>query len=569
MVNQTMASESLAAEPQLRPSRAPRATLLDGALAGAIALAILLGTRLLLGKAGFIEAVADGLTRFVPLDLFEAGIKLLGPGAKSLVYAGICAGIVLAAALVGRYASRLRSGFWLFDGTVIALIAVVVAEVIVLPVFGAGVAGSNLVGDPLALHAPLMLAALAYGIALAALRDSRSAQAGAARSAVTSVTGQAAPATQPAGLPRRSFLGRAVAVVGGLSLVGSALAVIREFTQIPYPVNAGGPGSGTAPGAVPSGNPGAPASGVPSNPFGPTTALTSLDDFYVVQKNFITPKVNASSWRLTVDGLVATPKEWTLDEIRALPQESFFRTLECISNEVASGGGLIGNQEWTGVRMAGIIDAAGPTAAATHVLWEAADGFTESLPLDIARKSDTWLVYEMGGEPLTDDHGFPARVMIAGRFGMKQPKWLTRIQLADHDEQGYWEQRGWDENAFVLNMSRIDFPRNGATVQSGTPLGVTGVAYAGDRGIASVELSPDDGATWLAAKLEDATKDPLGPLTWVRWRADVTLPAAAAGSTVRMVVRAASKDGTVQDGQARGTLPSGGTGWHSVRVVVA
>jgi hypothetical protein len=246
-----------------------------------------------------------------------------------------------------------------------------------------------------------------------------------------------------------------------------------------------------------------------------------------------------------------------------------YRTLECISNEVASGGGLIGNQQWKGVPMAVLIDAAAPAANATHVLWEAADGFTESIPLDIARKPDTWLVYEMGGEPLTDDHGFPARVFIAGRFGMKQPKWLTRIQLADHDERGYWEQRGWDENAFELNMSRIDFPNSGATVQSGTPLGVTGVAFAGDRGIATVELSPDDGATWVAATLDDTARAPLGPLTWVRWRADVTVPAAAAGSTVRMVVRATSRDGTVQNGEPSSTLPSGGTGWHSIRVVVA
>jgi Mo-co oxidoreductase dimerisation domain len=151
---------------------------------------------------------------------------------------------------------------------------------------------------------------------------------------------------------------------------------------------------------------------------------------------------------------------------------------------------------------------------------------------------------------------------------MKQPKWLTRIQLADHDEQGYWEQRGWDEQAFVRNMSRIDSPSVGSTVQAGVPLAVTGVAYSGNRGIAKVELSPDDGATWLNAALEDAAQPPLGPLTWVRWRVDMTLPATAAGSTIRLVVRATSADGQVQDGNHTPPLPSGSTGWHAVRVAV-
>ncbi|MEA2622392.1 MAG: hypothetical protein QOH61_1302, partial [Chloroflexota bacterium] len=149
----------------------PRATVLDGAIAGSIALAILLGTRLVIGRAGFLEAVADGFTRFVPLDLFEKGIQLLGPGAKSLVYAGVCAGVVVAGALVGRLLSRFRTGFWLLDGLIVAAVAVVVAEVLVLPLFGAGVAGSSLVGDALALHPPLILAAMAYGLTLAALRD--------------------------------------------------------------------------------------------------------------------------------------------------------------------------------------------------------------------------------------------------------------------------------------------------------------------------------------------------------------------------------------------------------------
>lgn len=547
------------------PPRPQRATRFDGALAGSIALAILLGTQLLLGTGGFIAALADGFTRFVPLDIFEKGIQILGPGAKSLVFAGVCAAVVAVGALLGGPLSRIRTGEWLFDGLLVAAIAIAAAELAVLPVFGAGLAGSRLVVDGFALHPPLILAALSYGLALCGLRDShpQGSQVRRPASVVSGVRFEAmARVAGPSALPRRTFLGRTLAVIGGASLVGSVIAVVREFTLIPSPVNGpvNGPSASLAPGATP-----APGAG---DRFGPTPAQTPLDDFYVVQKNFISPSVNVATWRLQVDGLVATPKTWSMDELRALPTVNGPRTLACISNDVEGGGNLIGNQEWLATRLSTVLDAAGVAATASWILWESADGYTESLPLDIARGLDIWLAYEMGGEPLTDDHGFPLRVLIPGRFGMKQPKWLTRIQLADHDEDGYWEQRTWDENAYVLNMSRIDFPNNGATVQAGIPVGVTGIAYAGDRGIAKVELSPDGGAMWVAAALDDVTKDPLGPLTWERWRADLTLPESAAGSTVKLTVRATSKDGVVQDGTPRPTLPSGATGWHAIRVVV-
>jgi hypothetical protein len=274
--------------------------------------------------------------------------------------------------------------------------------------------------------------------------------------------------------------------------------------------------------------------------------------------------VDEGEWRLKVDGLVDRPHEYTLDELRRLPSEVGHRTLECISFEIVRGDDLIGNQSWRGVPVSTLLDTAGVQEGASWVLWEAADGFTESIPLDVARRPDTWIAYEMGGAPLTTAHGFPARVFISGRFGMKQPKWLTRMRLADHDEPGYWEQRGWDDQAVVRVMSRIDHPQGGATVPVGQPFTVYGIANSGDRGIARVELSADEGATWLAAELESVAQPPLGPLTWVRWRVPVTLPAAGPR---RLVVRATDGIGQVQEERERPALPSGSTGWHAVRVV--
>ncbi len=553
--------------------------ILSGFLAGSVALAILLGVMLVSGQPGFLEAVSDGFTRFIPLDLFSKGIETFGPLAKGLLFAGVCVGVAVAGALVGVRASRLRLPVGpIADALVVAAVVLILAEVVVLPMFQAGFFGSSLLSDKLAFHVPLILAALAYGLVLIGLREAWVPSAAAAGDVAGASGGTSIGASS---MPRRTFLGRVLLAVGWLSFVGTALAVLAEFGRVGRPLNAGGPGgpAGATPGnSQPPGSSPAPgatqapgsstAPGGAADRFGPTPALTPVDAFYVVQKNFFSPTVDGASWRLRVDGLVDKPTDWTLDTLRALPAQTDFRTLECISNDVPSGGTLIGNQHWTGVRLMDLLDKAGVQSTATFILWQAADGYTESLPLDVARGTDVWIAYEMDGAPLTIDHGFPARVLIPGRFGMKQPKWLTRIQLADHDEQGYWEQRGWDEHAFVRNMSRIDFPSFGSIVQAATPLAVTGIAYSGNRGIAKVELSPDDGATWMDATLDDATRPPLGLLTWVRWRADVTLPAVTAGRTVRFVVRATSSDGQLQDGAMTPPLPSGSTGWHTVRVAV-
>jgi hypothetical protein len=113
-------------------------------------------------------------------------------------------------------------------------------------------------------------------------------------------------------------------------------------------------------------------------------------------------------------------------------------------------------------------------------------------------------------------------------------------------------------------MSRIDHPRPGDSVPAGVPFTVYGIANSGDRGIERVELSSDDGATWLQAELEDTSRAPLGPQTWVRWRVDVTR---ASAGPVRLIVRATDGEGTLQEERETPPLPSGATGWHAIRVV--
>jgi DMSO/TMAO reductase YedYZ molybdopterin-dependent catalytic subunit len=526
----------------------PRTAALAGALGGGMALAVLLAGSALTGQPGFLELVHNGATAYVPLPIFEAGIATFGGYAKGLLLVGIALAVpgagALLAAIVAQVGLLARRPLWL-DAAWIAVLALAIAEIVVLPLFGAGIGGSAYVGDAVALHGPLIAACAGYGaIVVGVLR-------GSAEPAVRPPSG-GEPAPDSAiggepGLTRRSLLRTGAGLVAVASMGVAAVGVLARVVTA-------GRANETA--AAPSFPPGG---------FGPTPAVTPVGDFYTIAKDLFPTRVDPASWRLEVGGLVATSRSFTLDELRTFPRVEGYRTLQCISNEVVIYGPLIGNQRWAGMRVADLLDAVDVQPAATHVLWRSADGFTESLPLDVARDERTWLVDEMGptGTSLTDEHGFPLRVLIAGRYGMKQPKWLTGIELADHDEPGYWVQRGWDATAAIRTWSRIDAPTTGAHVPAGAPLEVTGVASAGDRGIDAVEVSGDDGATWVAAEIEEVQTG-IGDLTWRRWRASVPLPAAT--RTV-LVVRATDGSGTVQDGTTRPTLPSGATGWH--RVIVA
>lgn len=534
-------------------SGARRDTIVAGLLAGAAAVFVLSVGRIALGPPGFLDTIADGLTLFLPLSVFEALLGALGPLAKGLAFAGVAAGAVAFGGVAGlafeRLVDRNRDGTGgaapgLGDALFVSAVAWLLAEVAVLPVVGAGFFGGSLGADPVPLQVPLLVGALAYGFFFVGIRRGAAAPSAAALS-----TEAAGGDVGAAGLlSRRRFVGRTLSFIGIGALIAAAGSVVLQVL-----VGARRPAGGSP--------------GVTLTAFGPTPALTPVGDFYKVDKNLFPPDVDGTAWRLTIDGLVERPQAYSLDDLRTRPRQEAFRTLECISYQVVPGDDLISNQRWAGVRMSDLLAEAGVKADARFVLFEAVDGYTESIPLEVALDPQTWVADEMGppGTSLVAAHGFPARVLIAGRFGMKQPKWLTRIQLAAADIDGYWEQRGWDKQATVVTMSRIDWPRPNADVQVGVPFKTYGIANAGDRGISRVEVSADDGQTWHDAELEPIA-DPLGPLTWVRWRIPITVSSAGA---VPLVARATDGRGQVQDGSPRAPLPAGATGWHRVRVVAS
>ncbi len=286
--------------------------------------------------------------------------------------------------------------------------------------------------------------------------------------------------------------------------------------------------------------------------------ITPNDDFYRIDINLRPPQIDAANWRLVVDGLVARRLSLSLDDIQRLPAVSQMITLECISNRI--GGDLIGTSLWTGVRLRDVLDRAGMARNATAVHVTAADGFYESVGLDDIHDERTLLVYAMNHEPLPALHGFPLRIYIPNRHGMKQPKWITRLKVSDRDGPGYWVDRGWSKTAIPNTTSVIDTVGMSMMIANARVLPVGGIAYAGARGISKVEVQVDDGS-WGAAQL---IAPPLSPLCWVLWRYE--WPYVRGRHTFR--VRAYDGTGALQPVREAPPHPAGATGIHSLTTTV-
>lgn len=284
---------------------------------------------------------------------------------------------------------------------------------------------------------------------------------------------------------------------------------------------------------------------------------TPLEQYYRIDINLTPPVVREDAWRLRVEGLVDTPKEYTLAELRAYEPEHQFVTMACISNPV--GGELTSTTRWTGVPLQRLLPEWGLQENATHLRITSADGFFEYLAVeDIRNDPRVMLAYAWDGVPLRIRHGFPLRVYIPDVYGMKQPKWIERIEAVASWEPGYWVARSWDRTAQMRAVSVIDTVAADAPVerdgQRYVPVG--GMAHAGARGISRVEVRVD-GGEWREAEL----RAPISELTWTLWRYE--WPFSPGEHT--FAVRCFEGDGTEQLSERRPPHPSGATGLHSTQ----
>ncbi len=290
--------------------------------------------------------------------------------------------------------------------------------------------------------------------------------------------------------------------------------------------------------------------------------ITPNDKFYCVTKNVIDPKVDESLWRLEVTGLVRQRQTYKIGRLHSLPAVEQETTLMCISNGL--GAGLMSNARWRGVPMRELLHAASPLPGAARVRLHGVDNYTDTFPLEKALKPTTLIAYGMNGEPLPHRHGFPARVIVPGYFGEKNVKWVTRIELAGPEAEGFYEKQGWGPNFIVPTRSRIDYPGDFgwfSLTTVGDGIRMKGVAFAGDRGIARVEVSSDDATSWSAAQIDyPGTK-----LTWALWsyRWKPTEP-----GEYRLVVRATDGTGAVEHFEPERSAFSGATGLHKITAYI-
>jgi len=288
-------------------------------------------------------------------------------------------------------------------------------------------------------------------------------------------------------------------------------------------------------------------------------AITPNDDFYLMSSRG-EPAVDPEKWSLTIDGLVDHPLRFSYDEIRRLqPYETPF-TLECISNSV--GGGLIGNAVWRGTLLRPVLDGAGIKPQAKYAALYSAEGYSTGHTLERILRPANFLAWEMNGEPLPRQHGFPLRVILPGKYGMKMPKWLTRIEFVDHDYLGFWEWQGWSNSCDRQLQSVIDDPRDRAVVK-GTNFVISGWAVANEAGVTKVEISTDGRRTWNDAPI---FSNPMPSQVWAFWKYVWINPPKG---THTIEVRATDGNGRLQTSSSSGEWPDGATGYHEITVEVS
>jgi DMSO/TMAO reductase YedYZ molybdopterin-dependent catalytic subunit len=360
-------------------------------------------------------------------------------------------------------------------------------------------------------------------------------------------------------ISRRQFLVRMGAASAAITVVGAGLgAVLSAGSRREQALTAAVPVAESGPVGPPPTFPNADDPLVPAP--GTRPEYTPLDEHYRIDINVDPPVVDGATWTLPITGLVANPLTLTLDDLQNNYETmDQYVTLSCISNRI--GGDLISTTRWTGVSLQTILADARPEPGASHLRIEGADGFYETVALDLVNTDErVMLTTHWDGQPLQIKHGFPLRIYIPDRYGMKQPKWITEMEVIDGFRPGYWVARGWDEDAIVRATAVIDTIATRSTFGDDpvmVPIG--GIAYAGARGISSVEVKVNDG-DWEEAQL----RTPLSDVTWVVWRFDWPL---AEGSHT-FYVRCTDGNGDPQITQENGPHPSGATGIHNIDMLI-
>jgi DMSO/TMAO reductase YedYZ molybdopterin-dependent catalytic subunit len=297
--------------------------------------------------------------------------------------------------------------------------------------------------------------------------------------------------------------------------------------------------------------------------------ITPIDLFYV-RSHFPVPTISAAIWSLRVEHHVGKVLKLSYDEVKRFPSKTVTATLECSGNGrsflepkkkgVQWGIGAVGNARWTGVPVAEVLKRAEVKPGAVDVVFVGADRgkkdddelqFMRSVPFAKAMDQDVLLAYEMNGQPLPENHGFPLRVIVPGWFGVASIKWLERIIVSDKPfltpfqsiDYSIWDRKSGASRMEPITQlqvkSVIASPAAGATLGVNTDQTISGAAWSG-ADVTNVEVSTDNGRTWNLADLID----PPAQGVWRRWRYSWKTPAKP--GEVKLLTRATDAAGNQQ-----------------------
>jgi DMSO/TMAO reductase YedYZ molybdopterin-dependent catalytic subunit len=495
-----------------------------GAVAGGAALAMSeLAAGLLAGIPSLVSGVATFVIDNVPPAVKDLAIDLFGTRDKLALAIGIVVTTLGLGYVTGQVSRRFPPA---------------IASVFV----GFGVLGALAAArTPLAdLSSALVNGALAAGAGVLTFRFLASPVVGASRDDVD--------------LDRRLFLGRVSAVVA-LAVIGAGAGraffertrrVIAGRDQVALPL-----ASDLAP-PVPA--------GATLELAGIAPVITPNAEFYRIDTAPLSPPiVDLETWTMSVTGLVDRPITLDFTDLSDLPMVERVITIACVSNQI--GGELIGTAKWLGTPLRDLLRRAGVRPEASQVVGRSVDGFTVGFPVDAVFDGREALVaIGMNDEPLPFEHGFPARLIVAGLYGyVSATKWLSEIELTTWDAfDAYWVPRGWSKEGPIKTQSRIDTPRRTTRLEPG-PIGIGGVAWAPTRGIERVEVRID-GGDWIEAELGE----PVGDNVWRQWS---TVWDATPG-THQVQVRATDGNGETQTEEITSVAPNGATGYHTIPYVV-
>jgi DMSO/TMAO reductase YedYZ molybdopterin-dependent catalytic subunit len=163
------------------------------------------------------------------------------------------------------------------------------------------------------------------------------------------------------------------------------------------------------------------------------------------------PSIDLDGWRLRVHGAVARERVLPLAELLALPTVVRRADFHCVTQF-----SVLGNV-WHGVTVATVLDLVEVEPAATHAMVEAAEGYTANLSLAVLRQPDVLLAWRRDGRDLTPEHGWPLRLVVPSRYAWKSVKWVTGLELLVGDRRGFWEERGYHNNADPWREERYSY----------------------------------------------------------------------------------------------------------------